>query len=77
MDGHGHRVVAAAVAPGTRPGGARRVIAQADTSVTRADDVPLDVIGDFGRDVMRTVPEKRPTWTRWNLHAEATRQTMG
>lgn len=26
---------------------------------------------------METVGEKRSTWTRWNLHAEASRQLMG
>lgn len=43
----------------------------------RADDVPLDVIGDLGRSVVEVVGEKRSTWRRWNLMAEASRQTMG
>ncbi len=43
----------------------------------RADDIPLDVIRDIGRTVVETVGEKRSTWRRWNLMAEATRQTMG
>ena len=43
----------------------------------RADDVPLDVIGDLGRSVVEVVGEKRSTWRRWNLTAEASRQTMG
>ncbi|MFS2282061.1 MobF family relaxase [Microbacterium sp. OR21] len=42
-----------------------------------ADDVPLDVVGEVGQVVMETVGEKRSTWTRWNLHAEASRQLMG
>ncbi len=45
--------------------------------VLRADDVPLDVVHEIGLTVMGTVGEKRSTWTRWNLHAEASRQLMG
>ncbi|WP_294181311.1 MobF family relaxase [uncultured Schumannella sp.] len=45
--------------------------------VLRADDVPLDVVQEVGQTVMETVGEKRSTWTRWNLHAEASRQLMG
>lgn len=40
----------------------------------RADDVPLDVVADLDQSV---VGEKRSTWRRWNLMAEASRQTMG
>ena len=43
----------------------------------RADDVPLDVVREVGLSVMASVGEKRSTWTRWNLHAEASRQLMG
>ncbi|AQP52396.1 MobF family relaxase [Janibacter sp. FSL W8-0316] len=43
----------------------------------RADDVPLDAIADFGQSVVEVVGEKRSTWRRWNLMAEASRQTMG
>ncbi|WP_156198659.1 MobF family relaxase [Actinotalea caeni] len=42
----------------------------------RADDVPLDVIDALGRSVVEAVGEKRSTWRRWNLTAEAARQTM-
>ncbi|MFV0407275.1 MAG: AAA family ATPase [Propioniciclava sp.] len=45
--------------------------------VLRADDVPLDVVHEVGQAVMNTVAEKRATWTRWNLYAEASRQLMG
>ena len=45
--------------------------------VLRADDVPLDVVREVGQTTMGTVGEKRSTWTRWNLHAEASRQLMG
>jgi hypothetical protein len=43
----------------------------------RADDLPLDVIEQIGLAVTMMVGEKRSTWTRWNLHAEASRQLMG
>ncbi|WRS29204.1 MobF family relaxase [Actinomycetaceae bacterium MB13-C1-2] len=43
----------------------------------RADDLPLDVIEQIGQVVTSVVGEKRSTWTRWNLHAEASRQLMG
>lgn len=43
----------------------------------RADDVPLDAIGELGHSVVEVVGEKRSTWRRWNLMAEASRQTMG
>lgn len=43
----------------------------------RADDVPLDAIGELGQSVVEVVGEKRSTWRRWNLMAEASRQTMG
>ncbi len=39
--------------------------------VLRADDVPLDVVHEVGQTTMETVGEGRSTWTRWNLHAEA------
>ena len=51
--------------------------AQVPRRVLRADDVPLDVVREVGQTVMETVGEKRSTWTRWNLHAEASRQLMG
>ena len=46
-------------------------------ALLRADDVPLDTIADLGRSVVAMVGEKRSTWRRWNLHAEASRQLMG
>ena len=42
----------------------------------RADDLPLDVVRGLGESVVATVGEKRSTWRRWNLTAEAARQTM-
>lgn len=43
----------------------------------RADDVPLEVVAEVGASVVAVVGEKRSSWRRWNLHAEASRQTMG
>jgi conjugative relaxase-like TrwC/TraI family protein len=43
----------------------------------RADDIPLDVIGEVAVSVVGAVEEKRSTWKHWNLWAEASRQTMG
>lgn len=45
--------------------------------VLRADDLPLDTLAAVGRTVVEVVGEKRSTWRRWNLHAEASRQIMG
>lgn len=42
----------------------------------RADDVPAEMIADLGAQVVETVGEKRSTWRRWNLMAEAARQSM-
>jgi conjugative relaxase-like TrwC/TraI family protein len=46
-------------------------------AMLRADDIPLDAIAQIGQVVTSVVGEKRSTWTRWNLHAEASRQLMG
>lgn len=56
---------------------ARGVTVNEAPLLLRADDVPLDVIASLGQSVVETVGEKRSTWRRWNLTAEAARQTMG
>ncbi|UUE19371.1 MobF family relaxase [Microbacterium sp. J1-1] len=56
---------------------ARTVTAKEEPLLLCADDVPLDVIASLGQDVVAAVGEKRSTWHRWNLTAEAARQTMG
>lgn len=56
---------------------AGRVTSDAPARLLRADDVPLEVIEDIGRRVMVAVGEKRSTWRRANLYAEAARQTLG
>lgn len=57
-------------------GWVRRVAANKEPLLLRADDVPLDVIASLGQNVVEAVGEKRATWRRWNLTAEAARQTM-
>lgn len=49
----------------------------ANGAVLCAEDVTLEVIDDLGHQVVTRVGEKRSTWSRWNLHAEASRQIMG
>ncbi|MEO7373585.1 MAG: relaxase domain-containing protein, partial [Terrimesophilobacter sp.] len=46
-------------------------------AVLRADDVPLDLVAELGRAVVAAVGDKQSTWRRWNLHAQASRATMG
>lgn len=55
----------------------RRLTANPPRRLLRADDIPLDVIEAAGRDVVAAVGEKRATWRRANLYAEASRQTIG
>jgi len=58
-------------------GWAWRVISESDAIVIRADNIPLDMMDALAASVLQAVGEKRSTWRRWNLHAEASRQTMG
>lgn len=55
---------------------ARGVTVNEEPLLLRADDVRLDVIASLGQGVVAAVGEKRSTWHRWNLTAEAARQTM-
>ncbi|RIX34679.1 conjugal transfer protein [Corynebacterium falsenii] len=57
-------------------GWARRVAANEQPLLLRADDIPLDILRNLGESVVAAVGEKRSTWRRWNLTAEAARQTM-
>lgn len=43
----------------------------------RADDLGLEQMQDIAEVVLMEVGNRRATWTRWNLHAEAMRQIMG
>jgi conjugative relaxase-like TrwC/TraI family protein len=57
-------------------GSARRVADNGQPLLLRADDIPLDIVRRLGESVVAAVGEKRSTWRRWNLTAEAARQTM-
>lgn len=43
-------------------------------ALLRADDLPYDYLQALAVQVVAAVGERRSTWSRWNLHAEATRQ---
>jgi conjugative relaxase-like TrwC/TraI family protein len=43
----------------------------------RADDLRLEQMEDLASVVLMSVANRRATWGRWNLHAEAMRQIMG
>ncbi|PRY63312.1 conjugative relaxase-like TrwC/TraI family protein [Knoellia remsis] len=58
-------------------GWARTITDNDKPLLLRADDVPLDAIAELGQTVVEVVGEKRSNWRRWNLMAEASRQTMG
>ncbi|WP_422936716.1 MobF family relaxase [Sinomonas sp. P47F7] len=58
-------------------GWARSITSKGDPLLLGADDVSLEVIASLGASVVEAVGEKRSTWRRWNLTAEAARQTMG
>jgi conjugative relaxase-like TrwC/TraI family protein len=45
-------------------------------ALLRADDIPLQDVEQLASVVVEKVAERRSTWRRWNLHAEAVRQTM-
>lgn len=42
----------------------------------RAEDLNAQQVEDLAAVVVMTVADRRSTWTRWNLHAEAMRQMM-
>jgi conjugative relaxase-like TrwC/TraI family protein len=46
-------------------------------STMGAEDVTRDGLATLAQAVVAQVQTKRATWGRWNLHAEASRQTMG
>ncbi len=56
---------------------APHVLATDSDRVLRAEDVSRDELVVLGQAVVEQVQEKRSTWGRWNLSAEASRQTMG
>ncbi len=50
--------------------------ASAHSGLIRAHEVTREQIAAAGQAVVEQVQGKRSTWRRWNLHAEASRQTM-
>ena len=56
---------------------AQHVLAGGSDPVLRVEDLTHDELVALGRAVVDQVQEKRSTWGRWNLSAEASRQTMG
>lgn len=46
-------------------------------ALLRADDLGLDQLHDIATVTLMEVANRRATWSRWNLHAEALRQFMG
>ncbi|MET0929002.1 MAG: MobF family relaxase [Aeromicrobium sp.] len=58
-------------------GWVRDVMNRPPQRLVRADDVPLPVITEIAQSVLTVVGEKRSTWRRANLYAEAARHTMG
>lgn len=56
---------------------AARLLAESEAEpLLRADDLPQETIAELGQVVVEMVGERRSTWRRWNLHAEAVRQSM-
>ncbi|MFT4287881.1 ATP-dependent DNA helicase [Nocardioides sp.] len=53
------------------------MIAASETEpLLRADDLPTETIAELAEVVVALVADRRSTWRRWNLHAEAVRQSM-
>ncbi|MCG7414652.1 relaxase domain-containing protein [Microbacterium aurum] len=42
-----------------------------------AEDIERSILNQLAERVVEATSERRSTWTRWNLYAEAARQTMG
>lgn len=56
---------------------AQHVLAQGSSEARlRADDLDTGQVADIAAVVLMEVGDRRATWTRWNLHAEAMRQLM-
>lgn len=57
---------------------AQHVIAHGSSEARlRADDLGLEQVDDLATVVLMEVANRRATWGRWNVHAEAMRQIMG
>lgn len=72
------RAQATAILGEDAPTWAMRITSENPTvSGLRADDLALGVIADIAAVVVDQTGQRRSTWRRWNLHAEASRQTAG
>ena len=49
----------------------------ATEALLRADDLGLEQLDDLATVVLMEVANRRATWGRWNVHAQAARQLMG
>jgi len=57
---------------------ARTALNRHDTPLPlRAEDIERSILNQLAERVVEAASERRSTWTRWNLYAEAARQTMG
>jgi conjugative relaxase-like TrwC/TraI family protein len=71
------RTRASALLGGDSTTWAAQVIGKRNSALLlHAGDLPLKRAEEIGRTVVDVVGEKRSTWQRWNLHAEASRQLM-
>jgi hypothetical protein len=69
---------ASAVLGGDAATWAAAVIACSEADVQlRADDIAQEDLHEVAETVVDRVGDRRVTWKRWHLHAEAVRQTMG
>lgn len=58
--------------------GARGAVEHQDApQPRRAEDIERSILNHLAERVVEAASERRSTWTRWNLYAEAARQTMG
>ncbi|MFC8682337.1 MobF family relaxase [Microbacterium ureisolvens] len=48
-----------------------------DPQPLRAEEIERSILNQLAERVVEAASERRSTWTRWNLYAEAARQTMG
>lgn len=56
---------------------ARRMLHDSESEpLLRVDDLPAETIAELAEVVLAAVADRRSTWRRWNLHAEAVRQSM-
>lgn len=77
LTGQWHRRAGGVLKQDARAWAEQLLTADAAAGLVGARDLTLDEIAAAGRAVVEQVQAKRSTWRRWNLYAEASRQTMG